>query len=172
MIYFETWYNKGNESIKSYWKGGIIVNALRRHEEERVQEVCKICVLRAFDYWYPQSSSSLFGVESWTSKRWEDLSWFIASVSKHESSNCLQQYQGFNWWGVVSEIKVRNDTTTYFDFMGHDHLNVWCVKNVAVSQMWTLKYQIFAKKQRVKVVTRSPRPRWPSMAFAQTVKKW
>ena len=23
--------------------------------------------------------------------------------------------------GFVSEIKVRNDTTTYFDFMGHDH---------------------------------------------------
>ena len=30
--------------------------------------------------------------------------------------------------GVVSEIKVRNDTTTYFDFMGHDHLNVVCEK--------------------------------------------
>ena len=69
---------------------------------------------------------------------------------------------------VVSEIKVRNDTTTYFDFMGHDHLNVVC-ENVAVSQMWTLKSQIFAKKQRVKAATRSPRPRWPSMAFALTV---
>ena len=39
MIYFETCYNRGNESIKSYWKGGIIVNALHRHEEERVEEV-------------------------------------------------------------------------------------------------------------------------------------
>ena len=39
MIYFETCYNKGNESIKSYWKGEIIVNALHRHEEERVEEV-------------------------------------------------------------------------------------------------------------------------------------
>ena len=28
--------------------------------------------------------------------------------------------------GFVSEIKVRNDTTTYFDFMGHDHLNLIC----------------------------------------------
>ena len=28
--------------------------------------------------------------------------------------------------GFVSEIKVRNDTTIYFDFMGHDHLNLIC----------------------------------------------
>ena len=26
--------------------------------------------------------------------------------------------------GFVSELKVRNDTTTYYDFMGHQHLNV------------------------------------------------
>ena len=39
MIYFETCYNRSNESIKSYWKGGNIVNALRRHEQERVEEV-------------------------------------------------------------------------------------------------------------------------------------
>ena len=39
MIYFETCYNRGNESIKSNWKGGIIVNTLHRHEEERVEEV-------------------------------------------------------------------------------------------------------------------------------------
>lgn len=30
--------------------------------------------------------------------------------------------------GFVTEIKVRNDTTTYFDFMGHQHLNVICEK--------------------------------------------
>ena len=30
--------------------------------------------------------------------------------------------------GFVSELKVRNDTTTYYDFMGHDHLNVVCEK--------------------------------------------
>ncbi|CAM2919245.1 Fur family transcriptional regulator [Streptococcus pluranimalium] len=28
--------------------------------------------------------------------------------------------------GFVSEIKVTNDNTTYFDFMGHDHVNVVC----------------------------------------------
>ena len=28
--------------------------------------------------------------------------------------------------GIVSEIKVNNDNTTYYDFMGHDHLNLIC----------------------------------------------
>lgn len=30
--------------------------------------------------------------------------------------------------GFVEEIKISNDNTTYFDFMGHDHLNVVCEK--------------------------------------------
>ena len=29
---------------------------------------------------------------------------------------------------TVSEIKVNNDNTTYYDFMGHDHLNIVCEK--------------------------------------------
>ena len=29
---------------------------------------------------------------------------------------------------IVSEIKVNNDNTTYYDFMGHDHLNIVCEK--------------------------------------------
>ena len=28
--------------------------------------------------------------------------------------------------GFVTEIKRTNDTTTYYDFMGHEHLNVIC----------------------------------------------
>ena len=28
--------------------------------------------------------------------------------------------------GFVTEIKRANDTTTYYDFMGHEHLNVIC----------------------------------------------
>lgn len=28
--------------------------------------------------------------------------------------------------GFVSEVKVNNDNTTYFDFMGYDHLHVVC----------------------------------------------
>lgn len=30
--------------------------------------------------------------------------------------------------GFVEEIKISNDNTTYFDFMGHDHLNIVCEK--------------------------------------------
>ena len=28
--------------------------------------------------------------------------------------------------GFITELKRSNDTTTYYDFMGHDHLNVIC----------------------------------------------
>lgn len=28
--------------------------------------------------------------------------------------------------GFVTEIKRNNDTTTYYDFMGHDHINLIC----------------------------------------------
>ncbi|GGE29862.1 Fur family transcriptional regulator [Streptococcus himalayensis] len=28
--------------------------------------------------------------------------------------------------GFVEEIKISNDKTTYFDFMGHEHLNIVC----------------------------------------------
>lgn len=37
--------------------------------------------------------------------------------------------------GFVSELKVRNDTTTYFDFMGHQHLNVICEKCGRIADM-------------------------------------
>ena len=30
--------------------------------------------------------------------------------------------------GFVEEIKIKNDNTTYFDFMGHEHLNIVCEK--------------------------------------------
>lgn len=30
--------------------------------------------------------------------------------------------------GFVEEIKISNDNTTYFDFMGHNHLNIVCEK--------------------------------------------
>lgn len=117
------------------------MNALHRHEEERVEEVLQNLRAKGIRITDARRAvlSFLFSGESWTSKRWEDLSRFIASVSKHESSNCLQQYQGFDWWGgVVSEIKVRNDTTTYFDFISTT-IWMWCVKNVVISQMWISK---------------------------------
>lgn len=28
--------------------------------------------------------------------------------------------------GFVTELKVTNDTTTYYDFMGHQHINIVC----------------------------------------------
>ncbi|MDO4204901.1 MAG: peroxide-responsive transcriptional repressor PerR, partial [Streptococcus gallolyticus] len=28
--------------------------------------------------------------------------------------------------GFVAELKVTNDTTTYYDFMGHQHINIVC----------------------------------------------
>ena len=37
--------------------------------------------------------------------------------------------------GFVSELKIRNDTTTYFDFMGHQHLNVICEKCGRIADM-------------------------------------
>ena len=37
--------------------------------------------------------------------------------------------------GFVSELKVRNDTTTYYDFMGHQHLNVSCEKGGRIADM-------------------------------------
>ncbi len=37
--------------------------------------------------------------------------------------------------GFVAELKVRNDTTTYFDFMGHQHLNVICEKCGRIADM-------------------------------------
>ena len=37
--------------------------------------------------------------------------------------------------GLESEIKVRNHTTTYYDFMGHQHLNVICEKCGRIADM-------------------------------------
>ncbi|MGT2910281.1 Fur family transcriptional regulator [Streptococcus cameli] len=30
--------------------------------------------------------------------------------------------------GFITELKRKNDPTTYYDFMGHDHLNIICEK--------------------------------------------
>ena len=133
MIYFETWYNKGNESIKSYWKGGIIVNALHRHEEERVEEVLAKFACQGY---------------SITDTRRAVLSYLVAS-HEHPSAekiyrDLLPQFPSMSLATVynnikvlidegLSLIKVRNDTTNYFDFMGHDHLNVVCEK------MWSYR---------------------------------
>lgn len=103
------------------------MNALHRHEEERVEEVLQN--LRAK------------GIRI-TDTRRAVLSYLVAS-HEHPSAekiyrDLLPQFPSMSLAtvynnikvlideGVVSEIKVRNDTTTYFDFMGHDHLNLIC----------------------------------------------
>lgn len=35
--------------------------------------------------------------------------------------------------GFVTELKVTNDTTTYYDFMGHQHINIVCTSCNAIA---------------------------------------
>jgi len=105
------------------------VNALHRKEEECVEEVLQ--------------SLRTKGIRI-TDTRRAVLAYLVAS-HEHPSAekiyhDLLPQFPGMSLAtvynnikvlideGVVSEIKVRNDTTTYFDFMGHEHLNVVCEK--------------------------------------------
>ena len=105
------------------------MNALHRKEEECVEEVLQ--------------SLRTKGIRI-TDTRRAVLAYLVAS-HEHPSAekiyhDLLPQFPGMSLAtvynnikvlideGVVSEIKVRNDTTTYFDFMGHEHLNVVCEK--------------------------------------------
>ena len=72
------------------------MNALHRHEEERVEEVLKFACQGYSDNRYRRAVLSYLVASHEHPSAREDLSRFIASVSKHESSNCLQQYQGFD----------------------------------------------------------------------------
>ena len=105
------------------------MNALHRKEEECVEEILQ--------------SLRTKGIRI-TDTRRAVLAYLVAS-HEHPSAekiyrDLLPQFPGMSLAtvynnikvlideGVVSEIKVRNDTTTYFDFMGHEHLNVVCEK--------------------------------------------
>lgn len=105
------------------------MNALHRKEEECVEEILQ--------------SLRTKGIRI-TDTRRAVLAYLVAS-HEHPSAekiyrDLLPQFSGMSLAtvynnikvlideGVVSEIKVRNDTTTYFDFMGHEHLNVVCEK--------------------------------------------
>lgn len=48
--------------------------------------------------------------------------------------------------GFVTELKVSNDNTTYFDFMGHDHLNVVCEKCGKIADFMDVDLSIFKKE--------------------------
>lgn len=37
--------------------------------------------------------------------------------------------------GFITELKRSNDTTTYYDFMGHDHVNLICQQCGAISDI-------------------------------------
>ncbi|MER0122523.1 Fur family transcriptional regulator [Streptococcus sp. ZJ93] len=52
--------------------------------------------------------------------------------------------------GFVTELKRNNDTTTYYDFMGHDHLNVICercgkITDLIAENMPSLEHQVEAQ---------------------------
>ena len=71
--------------------------------------------------------------------------------------------------GFVAELKVRNDTTTYFDFMGHQHLNVICEKCGRIADMELELPDVMRLKCRL--ATTSPKARRLSMAYAPNASK-
>lgn len=52
--------------------------------------------------------------------------------------------------GFVSELKVSNDNTTYFDFMGHDHLNVVCERCGKIADFMDVDLSIFKQEAEEK----------------------
>ena len=73
------------------------MNALHRHEEERVEEVLQSLRAKGIRITDTRRAVLSYLVASHehpsAEKIYRDL---LPPVSKHESSNCLQQYQGFN----------------------------------------------------------------------------
>lgn len=48
--------------------------------------------------------------------------------------------------GFVSELKVSNDNTTYFDFLGHEHLNVVCERCGKIVDLMGLDLSVFKRQ--------------------------
>lgn len=48
--------------------------------------------------------------------------------------------------GFVSEIKPSNDNTTYFDFMGHKHLNVVCEQCGNITDFMDIDFSLIQKE--------------------------
>ena len=105
------------------------MNALRHHEQERVEEVLQNLRAKGIRITYTRRAVLSYLVASHehpsAEKIYRDLLPQFPSMSLATVYNNIKVLIDE---GVVSEIKVRNDTTTYFDFMGHDHLNVVCEK--------------------------------------------
>ncbi|OFQ86680.1 transcriptional repressor [Streptococcus sp. HMSC061E03] len=102
---------------------------MHRHEEERVEEVLQSLRAKGIRITYTRRAVLSYLVASHehpsAEKIYRDLLPQFPSMSLATVYNNIKVLIDE---GVVSEIKVRNDTTTYFDFMGHDHLNVVCEK--------------------------------------------
>ncbi len=152
--------------IKSYWKGGIIGERIASSEEESVWK--KSCKILRYGYdRYPQSKVLSYLVRKQVKHpSWEDLSWFIASVSKHESSNCLQQYQGFTdewrFWRSRFAMIPRPILVSW-------GMTIECGVKMAVSQM-DIEVPDLREEAASQWATRHKTQR-PSMAFALTVRK-
>ena len=105
------------------------MNTLHRHEEERVEEVLQSLRAKGIRITYTRRAVLSYLVASHehpsAEKIYRDLLPQFPSMSLATVYNNIKVLIDE---GVVSEIKVRNDTTTYFDFIGHDHLNVVCEK--------------------------------------------
>ena len=105
------------------------MNTLHRHEEERVEEVLQSLRAKGIRITYTRRAVLSYLVASHEHPSAEKI--YRDLLPQFPSMSLATVYNNIKFLideGVVSEIKVRNDTTTYFDFMGHDHLNVVCEK--------------------------------------------
>lgn len=72
------------------------MNALHRHEEERVEEVLQNLRAKGIRITDTRRAVLSYLVASHEHPSAEKIYRDLLPVSKHEFSNCLQQYQGFN----------------------------------------------------------------------------
>ncbi len=114
---FETWYNKGNESIKLLLERGNHSERIASSWRARGRSLQNLRAkgIRITDT--RRSSSFLFSGESWTSKRWSIAIYCLSF--KYESSNCLQIISKF-WLmrGCLEIMFVRYHDL--FWFHGHE----------------------------------------------------
>lgn len=52
--------------------------------------------------------------------------------------------------GFIAEVKLTNDNTTYFDFMGHDHLHVVCEKCGSITDFMDADTSLLVKEAEQK----------------------
>lgn len=72
--------------------------------------------------------------------------------------------------GFVTEIKRTNDNTTYYDFMGHEHLNVICEVCGKITDFMDVEIPSLKKKPTTKQVIKLPKRFYPSTVSALIVR--